>query len=37
MNGQRFPSRSDVTEFRVFLETLFAGPWVVDKKRRGQA
>jgi hypothetical protein len=37
MNGQQLPSGSDVTEFRIFLEALFAGPWVADKKRRGQS
>jgi hypothetical protein len=29
MNGQQLPSVSD--------EALFTGPWVADKKRRGQA
>ena len=35
MNGLQIHSVSDVTEF--FRESLFAGPWVADKKRRGQS
>lgn len=37
MNCQQLHSVSDVTEFRIFLEALFAGPWVADKKRLGQS
>ena len=37
MNGQQLHSVSDVTEFRIFFEVLFADPWVADKKRRGQS
>ena len=32
MNGQQIPSCSDLTEFRIFIEVLFAGTWVGDKK-----
>lgn len=37
MNGRQLPSVSGVTEFIVFFEALFAGPWVADKQRRSQA
>jgi hypothetical protein len=35
MNGQQLHSLSDVTEFRIHRESLFAGPWLADKKQRG--
>jgi hypothetical protein len=37
MSCQQLHPGSDVTEFRIFLDALFVGPWVADKKRRGQA
>jgi len=32
MNGQQVPSGSDVTEFSILLDALFAGTWVVNGK-----
>ena len=37
MNGQQLQSVSDVNKLRIFREALFAGRWVADTKRRGQA
>ena len=36
MSCQELDPGSNVTEFRIFLEALFASPRVVDKKWRGQ-